>query len=137
MTLREELIQVAAVAVAIIEDIDYGHCDFYGVGDEYGGTTQTEQVLADIHHERMRQDKKWGPRHYDDKSYWLAILGEEVGEAVDELDDMRRVGDALGIGSVEKARLQVGMNRLSAAGRCLKKSLEHDIFPEPYQKEVL
>jgi len=41
----------------------------------------TESVaLSNILYERARQDAKWGEQNHD-PLYWLAILGEEVGEA--------------------------------------------------------
>ena len=63
MSLRDELIQVAAVAVAIVEDIY-----------EDGGAIQ------EVVNERVRQDRIWGEQHHNVER-WLAILGEEVGEA--------------------------------------------------------
>lgn len=40
----------------------------------------TLQVLAEVGAERVRQDERWGTqRHHP--FVWLAILGEEVGEA--------------------------------------------------------
>lgn len=68
--LRAELIQVAAVAVAIVEDLDYGAAD----------RTTLSGVVIEVLYERKRQDDKWGPQHHD-PTVWLAILGEEFGEA--------------------------------------------------------
>lgn len=39
-----------------------------------------ERVIADIRAERERQDEKWGVQNHDPFT-WLAILGEEKGEA--------------------------------------------------------
>lgn len=44
-------------------------------------TDLQEKVLEDIKEERDFQDKKWGPNRNLDVFLWLAILGEEVGEA--------------------------------------------------------
>lgn len=77
MSLRDELIQVAAVAVAVVEDLDYGAADSCQPHPE-GGFSQ-DRVFTDVMEERMRQDEKWGPRHLDPDT-WLAILAEEVGE---------------------------------------------------------
>ena len=68
--LRAELIQVAAVAVAIVEDLDYGKT----------GAPSSAPTLREVWRERERQDDKWGPQHHD-PTVWLAILGEEFGEA--------------------------------------------------------
>lgn len=38
------------------------------------------QILEEIRTERERQDKKWGEQNHHPME-WLAILGEEVGEA--------------------------------------------------------
>lgn len=40
----------------------------------------TNDVLADVSAERARQDAKWGEQNHD-PYIWLAVLGEEVGEA--------------------------------------------------------
>lgn len=43
------------------------------------------KVLDDILDERARQDRKWGVQNHH-PAVWMAILGEEVGEAVDTMD---------------------------------------------------
>ncbi len=40
----------------------------------------SKTVLIDIQTERLRQDRKWGEQNHDDV-WWVAILGEEFGEA--------------------------------------------------------
>lgn len=70
--LREELVQVAALCVATIEDIDYGMAQGH-----------TKEILEDVHQERMRQEQLWGPRHYDPLQ-WLLLILEEVGESAEE-----------------------------------------------------
>lgn len=74
MTYRDELVQVAAVAMAMIEDLDTGLADRSGLA----------QVMKDVTNERLRQDQKWGAQHHD-PAVWIAILMEEVGEAAEEL----------------------------------------------------
>ena len=71
MSFRSELIQVAAVAVAMVEDIDTGVAQV---------NQHTEDVLADVLQERMFQEDKWGTQTHDAQT-WLAILMEEVGES--------------------------------------------------------
>jgi hypothetical protein len=39
-----------------------------------------DQIFALVEDERIRQDDKWGEQNHDPFT-WLAILGEEVGEA--------------------------------------------------------
>ncbi len=77
---RNELIQTAAVAVAIIEDID--------LGVAWAGHTEEtiERIFGHIMDERHRQDEKWGPQHHS-WSNWLSILGEEFGEACTAYND--------------------------------------------------
>lgn len=82
--LRTELIQVAAVAVAIVEDLDYGAADSRKIHNYNLPITQVSEILVDVGNERVRQDEKWGPQHHDSKT-WLAILMEEVGEAAEEV----------------------------------------------------
>lgn len=72
---RQEMIQVAAVAVAIVEDLD-NHGALVGL--------PTKNILQEVYIERQRQDEKWGPQHHTPDA-WLAILAEEFGEAVDEI----------------------------------------------------
>lgn len=71
---REELVQVAAVAVAMLQD------------DAHGTTAKGRwQAMVDVGQERQRQEEKWGPQHHD-RVTWLAILAEEVGELAAEVD---------------------------------------------------
>ena len=74
---RKELIQVAAVAVAMIQDLDHGSTEMtvYSPRD-----LKTDAILDEVERERHKQEGKWGPQHHD-PSVWLAILMEEVGEA--------------------------------------------------------
>lgn len=67
---RTELIQVAAVAIAIVENMD---------GD-------VDRAFVDVAEERQRQDRIWGPQNHPIEK-WLAILGEEVGEAFKAAND--------------------------------------------------
>lgn len=89
--LEAELIQVAAVAVAIVEDLRYGAANiklvvpgFPVFSTELAPMSRTVDVLNRVYEERDRQHDKWGPQHHDPIT-WLAILAEEVGEAGREL----------------------------------------------------
>jgi hypothetical protein len=75
MSLRNELIQVAAVCVAIVEDLDWGQAN---VGINLAAPDIP--IFEDIHAEREAQDLKWGPQSHTVVE-WIAILGEEFGEA--------------------------------------------------------
>lgn len=81
-TYRDELIQVAAVAVAAVTCFDQGTSDpFTDPEDGVAGWNRAHRdVMADVYMERARQEQMWGPQKHD-PFVWLAILGEEVGEA--------------------------------------------------------
>lgn len=74
---REELIQIAAVAVAMVQDLDHGSTEMT-VHTERDG--KTDAILDEVEAERHRQEGKWGPQSHDPR-VWLTILGEEFGEA--------------------------------------------------------
>ncbi len=74
---RDEMIQVAAVAVAIVEDMDYGVAK---ADEKRGQLEQVYEVVGEVIVERKIQDLKWGPQHHSPET-WLTILIEEVGEA--------------------------------------------------------
>jgi len=42
--------------------------------------SQSTDILIEVQHERKKQDEKWGVQNHAPFA-WLAILGEEVGEA--------------------------------------------------------
>ena len=74
MTYREELIQVAAVAVAMIEVEDRLSADLDG----------TMGILEEVYQERVAQNLKWGAQGHN-QSTWMLILMEEVGETAEEI----------------------------------------------------
>ena len=76
---RKELIQTAAVIVSALEDIDYGSANAIEIVPMPIGT-QGKAILEEVWYERLRQDEKWGPQHHRIAD-WLAIIGEEYGEA--------------------------------------------------------
>ena len=67
---RDELIQVAAVAVAAIQCLDRGTTD----SPEYD-----EAILREVGAERCKQEVKWGAQAHTPMK-WLTILHEETGE---------------------------------------------------------
>ena len=82
MSLRDELIQVAAVAVAIVTDMDKGSTGIARLDSPLAEwDSNTTRILTDIIDERERQEAKWGTRYDVPVSDWLVILGEEFGEA--------------------------------------------------------
>jgi hypothetical protein len=86
VTLRDELIQVAAVAVAIVTDLEYGSTNPYPTND-----IPLIKAVAAVREERYRQEEKWGPQHHT-PAEWLAILAEEIGEAGREVEPRSAVG---------------------------------------------
>ena len=79
MTLRNELIQVAAVAIATVTDLDVGSTI---IVDSNGTRRHSHKtVMADVEMERFNQERKWGERRSVPIAEWLVILGEEYGEA--------------------------------------------------------
>lgn len=80
MSYRDELIQVAAVAVAAIQDFDHGTTL---LNDDVGSMLDGD-ILDEVRHERRKQEVKWGPQHHT-KEKWFVILGEEVGEVANAI----------------------------------------------------
>lgn len=75
MSYRNELIQVAAVALAMAQVNDFGSTEL----DSQIGQEKLRELLVEVILERKQQEKKWGPRNHP-RSWWYAILGEEFGE---------------------------------------------------------
>ena len=80
MSYREELIQVAAVALAAIQDKDVGSTSL----DSTGREGHFKNLMHEVYFERKRQENKWGPQHHS-KEKWFTILGEEVGEVANTI----------------------------------------------------
>lgn len=68
---RKELIQVAAVAMAAIQDFDIETTDISVAIFDY--------IASEVFQERVNQFNKWGSQHRD-VFLWNTILTEEVGE---------------------------------------------------------
>lgn len=80
MSYREELIQVAAVAVAALQDFDKGSTEDISIR----GHTHFCDLIDELFFERDRQENKWGPQHHSPEK-WMVILMEEVGEAANAI----------------------------------------------------
>jgi len=75
---KDELVQVAAVAIAILTDLEQGSTLLYnGIGEQ---TNAHRTAMTLVQMERLSQEHKWGSQHHT-AFEWLAILGEEFGEA--------------------------------------------------------
>lgn len=73
----------------------------------------TDEVLADVLYERVRQVRKWGPqRHVPGK--WLSILIEEVGEVAQEINDASEAGRELDWGEYRAELVQVAAVAVAA-----------------------
>lgn len=48
---------------------------------------KTQNVLAEVGWERLRQDKAWGVQDHS-QMLWLGILAEEFGEAAKEINEL-------------------------------------------------
>lgn len=84
---RNELIQVAAVALAAAQVADVDTTDL-GVSNEgIQGRFSLERLLDAVRNERRKQELTWGTRTLRDSppARWLLILLEEVGEVADEI----------------------------------------------------
>lgn len=80
---QKELIQVAAVALAMAQVDRLGSTDLSGVN---GGCMMFD-LAAEVTEERRRQEHKWGVRTAEGttREWWLAVLMEEVGEVAKEI----------------------------------------------------
>lgn len=118
---RKELVQVAAVAAAMLEDEDFGQANFWSAPNyNLPSESHGSMALSAIARERIAQDGKWGPQHHD-RFTWLVILMEEVGELAEELidEDMPDDFDALDEGFGWEV-----VFRTAEAGRKAKRWLE-------------
>lgn len=84
MLSQEELVQIMAVGVSILEDQMFGLADGEKQIGRVDGEDQTGFVLTLIRQERESQDDKWGPQHHDAEE-WAMILLEEMGEWAGEV----------------------------------------------------
>jgi len=123
MSLSAELIQVAAVAAATVEDLEYGSANIAELEEaEHGGhfidyaNNQVDVVLEMIGRERERQNDMWGGQHHD-PAVWLAILMEEVGEVAEHVQHTAKspyltdlVDQIIDLGKEAKALLESGLS---------------------------
>lgn len=75
--LRDELVQVAAVAVAILTDLEQGDTRMVEGGLD---TAAHLRVMRMVERERAQQELVWGMQHHSSFE-WLVILGKEYEEA--------------------------------------------------------
>ncbi len=89
----DELIQVAAVAVAMLEDDRFGqaHAGMQISIDWY----QIDDVFGDIAWERAQQDQKFGVGRHFTKLEWAMILAKEIGQWASELNRTKDTWDVM------------------------------------------
>lgn len=68
----------------------------------------TRRTLAEVAHERTRQDRIWGTQDHD-PAVWLAILTEEVGELATAIlhESFDNQGELHGSGNLREEAVQV------------------------------
>ena len=111
MSRRDEAIQVAAVAVAMVTDGDEGST-LITIGNPQN------RVLLEVYGERIFQENKWGTRHHDPE-VWMMILAEEVGELAQEV-----LNDHHGAMSDTSMEIAGSLTHLISAGLLAKAWLE-------------
>lgn|GEM_PF-5055008 len=133
--LRDELLQVAAVACAIIEDLTFGQANSQDrAGLRSGWDSQAELVLADIEAERICQDDKWGPQHHTPIE-WLMILLKEVGKVADVL----QVPDVLGLEGKDLLHMRAALDvirQIREEGRFAGAWCRHYDWPDPKHRAL-
>lgn len=84
---QSEIVQVAAVAAAMLENMQFGKAYSRALAAPGGGGVYDQQgaiVAQQIREERFAQDYKWGIQDHT-LVEWMMILLEEVGELADAL----------------------------------------------------
>ena len=90
---HKELIQVAAVALAALQDELSGDTSLRPLYRQDNGAINLVKPVMDdklamllerVAEERYIQEVKWGVQHHS-KEHWLAILTEEVGEVAKDI----------------------------------------------------
>ncbi len=127
---RMELIQVAAVAAASLENMDYGQAQFDALVEVDGVMVyQGPEVLRLITKERAAQDGKWSTQEHG-RIEWAMILTEEIGEWAEEL--LEFTSDELS--EAEQIAARGALTRLSWAGIRAREWLEAHDWLERQQK---
>lgn len=77
------------------------------------------KVINDIHRERHRQNKKWGPQRHN-FPVWLTILVEEVGEVSQAIQSTRDWGKESDADDLYKELVQVAAVATAMAEQVIK-----------------
>ena len=77
MSYRSELVQVAAVAIAAIQNFDCGSTELNE--EDHSGFEEMDSIFEGVRNERQNQEDTWGSQNHQPE-HWLTILSEETGE---------------------------------------------------------
>ena len=85
----------------------------------------TVNVLINIEGERHKQDRKWGPQNHSPIE-WMAILGEEYGEAQKEALEHHWAGTHYPVDEFRLIRLRAELVQVAAVAVAAIESLDRN-----------
>lgn len=130
-TWRYELVQVAAVAAAILEDVTFGVAHYRAAASD--GRTQGPWILAAVGAERIEQDRKWGPQSHT-VTEWAMILAEEIGEWAEHTTTHLPSDDGMDPSEFAAASLVLGL--LVYAGAVARRWLHSHHWPDARHRDI-
>ena len=83
------------------------------------------QVTDEVQDERRKQDKKWGPQSHAPIE-WIAILGEEFGEASKEALEHHWAGKHYPVDEFRLIRLRAELIQVAAVAVAFVESLDRN-----------
>lgn len=139
MSHEKELIQVAAVAIASLENERFGQANanalvFTEDGSDLVGM-QAYIIQDDVIEERLRQEAKFGTDRLHSRVEWAMILAEEIGEWAEEItsDDIH---DALDSAEEQDYAKDI-LTMLSEAGQDARLWLQEHKWQSKQQQAVM
>ncbi len=136
----KELTQIAAVAVASLENERFGQANANALVFTEDGTDlvgmQAYIITDDVIAERLRQEEKFGTDRLHSRIEWGMILAEEIGEWAEEITG-EDVAEALGADTLEYSMAVDVLSDLSAAGRRARRWLESHRWESTQQQAVM
>lgn len=88
------------------------------------------QVTDEVQEERRKQNAKWGPQNHAPLE-WIAILGEEFGEASKEALEHHWAGTHYPIDPLRLARLRGELMQVAAVAVAAIESLDRNEMKQP------
>jgi len=84
---RKELVQVAAACLAAAQVAEMDSTSLGTDNEGVQGRFALNRLIEEVREERRRQELKWGTRTGKTATpgFWLAVVGEEVGEVAEEV----------------------------------------------------